>query len=169
MDFDVNYPEVGATRTGDLPPGYRHIELAADLDAPIGVAAEVVMTFDLQARTGLRPETPVPRAATGVEFTLHYLGLRLPCQVVWAEETPERVGFGYGTRPGHLERGEASFLLEPLGADHTRFTIRSFSVPGTFLTRLGGPVTRFLQTRANDRYLAVMREACGRANPPESR
>jgi uncharacterized protein (UPF0548 family) len=169
VDLSVNYPEIGATRTGVLPPGYRHLELTTELDAPLTAAAEVIMTFGLQARSGLRPEATVPRAVPGAEFTLRYLGLRLPCQVVWAEETPERVGFGYGTLHGHPERGEASFLLEPLSADRTRFTIRSFSVPGPLLTRLGGPVTRFLQTRANDRYVTVMRGACGRANPPDSR
>jgi uncharacterized protein (UPF0548 family) len=169
MDLGVNYPEVGATRTGDLPAGYRHLELSTDLDAPLAAAAEIVMTFGLQARCGLRPESDAPRATPGAEFGLQYLGLRLPCQVVWAEETPDLVGFGYGTRPGHLERGEASFLLEPLGPDRTRFTVRSFSVPGTLLTRIGAPVTRLLQTRANDRYLTVMRDACGGANPPESR
>jgi uncharacterized protein (UPF0548 family) len=167
VDLGLTYPEVGATRTGDLPAGYRHLELTAELDAPLAAAAEIVMTFGLQARCGLHPDAS--RATPGTAFTLRYLGIRLPCQVVWTEETPELVGFGYGTRPGHLERGEASFLLEPLGADRTKFTVRSFSVPGTLLTRLGAPVTRYLQTRANQRYLTVMRDACGGANPPESR
>jgi uncharacterized protein (UPF0548 family) len=117
------------------------------------------MTWGLQERCGLRPETESPRAAPGVAFTLRYLGLRLPCRVVWAEETPERVGFGYGTLPGHQERGEAAFLLDALDAERTRFTLRSFSVPGTALSRLGGPVVRLLQARATDHYVTVMREA----------
>lgn len=159
MDFAVNYPEIGATRTGPLPEGYRHLVRTADLETSFEEAAETVMTWGLQERCGLRPETEAPRAATGVEFTLHYLGLRLPCQVVWAEETPARTGFGYGTMPGHQERGEAAFLLEALGDGRTRFTVRSFSVPGTPLSRLGAPVTRLLQARATDRYVAVMRAA----------
>lgn len=162
MDLNVNYPEIGATREGPLPAGYRHLVRTTELDAPLDEAAAIVMTWGLQERSGLHPEAAAPRAAPGVEFTLRYAGLRLPCQVVWVEETPQRVGFGYGTLPGHLERGEASFLLEPLGAGRTRFTVRSFSVPGTFLLRLGGPVVRLLQTRANDRYLTVMRQACSR-------
>ena len=28
-----------------------------------------------------------------------------PCEVVWVERTADRVGFGYGTLPGHLFRG----------------------------------------------------------------
>lgn len=159
MDFKVNYPEVGATRAGPLPAGYRHLVRTADLDAPLAEAAEIVMTWDLQRRCGLRPEAAASRPAPGVEFTLRYAGLRLPCQVVWAEETPERVGFGYGTLPGHQERGEASFLLEAVDGT-SRFTLRSFSVPGTVLSRLGAPVTRILQARATDAYVTAMREAC---------
>lgn len=171
MAFKVNYPEVGATRTGPLPDGYRHLVRTVELDAPLQEAAELVMTWGLQERCGLRPKSEAERAAPGVEFTLHYLGLRLPpwrrllainlpCQVVWAEETPERVGFGYGTMTGHQERGEAAFLLEAADG-RTRFTVRSFSVPGTLLSKLGKPVVRILQARATDRYAAVMREACG--------
>lgn len=158
MDCKVDYPEVGATRTGPLPAGYRHLVRTADLDVPLDQAAELVMTWGLQERCGLRPRAEAPRAAPGVAFTLHYLGLRLPCQVVWAEETPERVGFGYGTLPGHQERGEAAFLLESVDG-RTRFTLRSFSVPGTLLSRLGTPLVRLLQSRATDRYVTVMREA----------
>jgi uncharacterized protein (UPF0548 family) len=159
MDFKVNYPEVGATRTGPLPEGYRHLVRIADLGIGLDAAAELVMTWGLQERCGLRPEADAPRAAPGVEFALRYFGLRLPCQVVWTEETPARVGFGYGTLPGHQERGEAAFLLEPLGPARTRFTLRSFSVPGTPLSRLGTPVVRLLQARATDRYVTAMREA----------
>lgn len=162
MEFNVNYPEIGATRTGPLPEGYRHLVRTAVLDASLAEAAEIVMTWDLAERCGLRPESAAPRAASGVVFTLHYLGMRLPCQVVWAEETPERVGFGYGTLPGHQERGEAAFLLESTGEGRTRFTIRSFSLPGTLLTRLGLPVVRLLQTHATDRYVTAMHAAFGR-------
>lgn len=161
MAFKVNYPEVGATRTGPLPDGYRHLVRTIELDAPLQEAAELVMTWGLQERCGLRPKSVAERAAPGVEFTLHYFGLRLPCQVVWAaEETPERVGFGYGTMAGHQERGEAAFLLDAADG-RTRFTVRSFSVPGTLLSNLGKPVVRLLQARATDRYVTVMREACG--------
>jgi uncharacterized protein (UPF0548 family) len=78
--------------------------------------------------------------------------------VVWAEETPEFVGFGYGSLPGHPERGEAAFLLEAIG-DRTRFTVRSFSVPGTFAGRLAAPVARRIQSKATDRWLTAMDEA----------
>lgn len=163
MAFNVNYPEVGATRTGPLPPGYRHLTRTADLDAPLAEAAEILMTWGLHERCGLHPEATAARAAAGVEVTLRFAGiLRIPCQVVWAEESPERVGFGYGSMPGHPERGEAAFLLEAANG-RTRFTMRSFSEPGTVAARVGAPAARFLQARATGRFAEAMREACVRA------
>jgi uncharacterized protein (UPF0548 family) len=163
MDFDVNYPEVGATRRADLPPGYRHLVRTADLDAPLASAAEILMTWGLHERCGLRPEASAPRAASGVRVALRFAGvLRIPCQVVWAEEDDAHAGFGYGSMPGHPERGEAAFLLEAAGAERSRFTVRSFSLPGTPAARVGGPLVRVLQARATDRFAAAMRDACER-------
>jgi uncharacterized protein (UPF0548 family) len=154
-----NYPEVGATRSGPLPAGYRHLERATVLDAPLARPAEILMTWGLHERCGLHPAATAPRAAVGVDVTLRFAGvLRIPCRVVWAEETPEFAGFGYGSLPGHPERGEAAFLLEALG-DRTRFTVRSFSVPGTFASRLAAPAARLLQAKATDRWLTAMAEA----------
>jgi uncharacterized protein (UPF0548 family) len=156
---DVNYPEVGATRTGDLPAGYRHLERTTVIDAPLARPAAILMTWGLHERCGLHPEATAPRAAAGVRVKLRFAGvLRIPCQVVWAEETDDFAGFGYGSLPGHPERGEAAFLLEALG-DRTRFTVRSFSVPGTLASRAAAPVARAVQARATDRWLTAMAEA----------
>lgn len=158
--MEPNYPEIGATRTGHLPTGYRHLERTADLDAPLPAAAEILMTWGLHERRGLRPQATAPRAAPGVDVTLRFARiLRIPCRVVWAEETPGFAGFGYGSLPGHPERGEAAFLLEAVGDDRTRFTVRSFSVPGTPASRLAAPAARLIQARATDRWLTAMTEA----------
>ena len=157
--MNPNYAEIGATRTGPLPAGYRHLERETILDAPLARPAEILMTWGLHERCGLRPAPTAPRAAVGVDVTLRFAGVvRIPCRVVWAEETPESVGFGYGSLPGHPERGEAAFLLEAIG-DRTRFTVRSFSVPGTFVSRLAAPVARRIQSKATDRWLTAMAEA----------
>ncbi|THV41883.1 DUF1990 family protein [Glycomyces buryatensis] len=157
--FKVNYPEPGATQGDSMPAGYRHLHRETELAAPLARAAEVLMTWGLHEQCGLRPEPSAPRVAAGVEVRLRFAGLRIPCQVVWVEETAERVGFGYGSLPGHPDQGEAAFLLEALGEETTRFTIRSFSKPGTWLSRLGAPVARHFQTRATDQFVTRMRDA----------
>nr|BFF27230.1 hypothetical protein GCM10025732_51950 [Glycomyces mayteni] len=111
--MELNYPEVGATRAGPMPPGYRHLERTAVLDAPLAEPAEILMTWGLHERCGLHPEATGPRAAVGVEVALRFAGvLKIPCRVVWAEESPAFTGFGHGSLPGHPERGEAAFVLE---------------------------------------------------------
>ncbi|CAM3172949.1 DUF1990 family protein [Stackebrandtia soli] len=161
----VNYPEIGATRHGPMPAGYRHLHRQAIVDAPLSYAAEVLLTWALHERCGLRPKATGPRATPGVEVILHFAWLRVPCQVVWAESTPERTGFAYGSLDGHPECGEASFVLEPLGPSRTRFTVRSFSKPGIWASRLAAPVARRLQSRATDRFTTELRDACARRSP----
>ncbi|GAB3224701.1 DUF1990 domain-containing protein [Glycomyces halotolerans] len=160
MDFDVDYPEVGATRGGPMPAGYRHLHRETELRAPLAEAAEILMSWGLHERCGLRPESASPRAVPGAEVVLHLAWLRIPCQVVWAHDGPERAGFAYGSMPGHPENGEAAFVLDRIDADRTRFTVRSFSRPGRWITRLGGPVSRAAQRRFTDRFTDRMRTAC---------
>lgn len=160
MRFDVNYPEVGASRDVPLPDGYRHLRREALLDAPLADAADLLFTWGLHERCGLHPRASAPRAAPGVKVTLRFARyVSIPCQVTWADQTATRAGFGYGSLPGHPERGEAAFLLEAVGEGRTRFILRSFSAPGTTLTRAAAPIARLLQARATDRFASVMREA----------
>lgn len=157
MQLKVNYPEVGATRGEAMPSGYRHLQRVGVVAAPLADAAEFLMTWGLHERCGLHPRSEAPRAAPGVEVDLQFARMRIPCQVVWVEETPERAGCAYGSLEGHPERGEAAFILEPLGPDRCRFTVKSFSRPGHWISRLGGPIARELQSRATDQFLQQMK------------
>ncbi|THV23591.1 DUF1990 domain-containing protein [Glycomyces paridis] len=160
MQFDVNYPEIGASRDIPMPDGYRHLRREAVIAAPLADAAELLMTWGLHQRCGLHPTPTAPRAAPGVKVTLRFARLlTIPCQVTWADQTPERAGFGYGSLPGHPERGEAAFLLETISEHRTRLILRSFSTPGTTLSRLAPPMTRLLQTRATNRFTTEMKAA----------
>lgn len=159
VNIKVNYPEVGATRHDSLPVGYRHLHREILLDAPLTSAAEVLMSWRLHERCGLHPESIEPRVVPGAEVVLRFAWMRIPCQVVWVEESPERTGFAYGSLDGHPERGEASFVLEPSGPERTRFAVRSFSKPGNWVSRIGRPVAPHLQSRATARFLTEMKTA----------
>ena len=64
-----------------------------------------------------------------------------------AEETP-RFGFVYGTLPGHVERGEESFLVEwNRSTDVVTYSLRAFSRPAHWLIWLGYPYARLQQAR----------------------
>ncbi|MFD1214450.1 DUF1990 family protein, partial [Arthrobacter sp. GCM10027362] len=94
-----------------------------------------------------------------------------PCEVVWAEEDrrsagSRRTGFGYGTLPGHPERGEESFVAV-LGPDgQVRFELFAFSRHANWFYTAGGPVAAACQQLVTRRYLSAARKlASGRMEP----
>jgi uncharacterized protein (UPF0548 family) len=140
-----SYAEVGATRDGELPPGYQHLRYRTRIGdaAVLGAAAEAVLTFAPQRAVGVLVDAAGPRAAEGLVVTSRLgvgpLRIAAPCRVVWAEDTPTRAGFGYGTLPGHPVRGEESFVVD-LRDGAVWFTMLSFSRPDRWFTRAGGPL-----------------------------
>jgi len=66
-----------------------------------------------------------------------------------------RTGFMYRTLVGHPELGDETFSVEKdMAAGTVVAALRSWSRPGTGLTRLAAPFTRYAQIRANRAALA---------------
>jgi hypothetical protein len=59
-----------------------------------------------------------------------------------------RAGFTFRTVVGHPELGEETFWVEKDREGQVRAGLRSWSRPGTWLTRLAKPYTRWVQVRA---------------------
>jgi uncharacterized protein (UPF0548 family) len=116
------------------------------------------MSYGPQRGLGLRPQATAPRAAAGVEVLSRLAVLGVPCRIVWAVETANRTGFGYGTLEGHIESGEEGFLVERRG-DDVYAVVRAYTRSGGWLTRLGGPVTWRLQRVAAMGYLRALQRA----------
>jgi uncharacterized protein (UPF0548 family) len=165
-DAPFTYPEVGATRDGDLPAGYDHVERAhvvgsgrADFDR----AAAAVFRWTAQRGAGLRIHASGPASTPGTVVLmtagLTRLGLDIPCRVVWVVDEPDRRGFGYGTLPGHPASGEESFVVSLRPDGEVVYELRAFSRLATRLSRLGAPVSKHVQTLALDRYVTAIRKA----------
>jgi len=112
--------------------------------------------------------SPAGRSSPGLTFALV---VPLPIgyatcvgRVIYLTEAPEDFGFAYGTLPAHPEQGEEAFHVTRNGS-RLMFTVTAFSRPRHPAARLGGPVTRALQVRANRSYLRAMRRAAA-AEPP---
>lgn len=148
------YDEVGATR-GDLPSGYRHVRVSRAVDVPFVAAAEQLLTWQVPQRAGITVKASSPRVEAGAVTEMRWLGIRIPCRVVYVVAEADRVGFAYGTLPGHPESGEEAFMIERAGSG-TTFTITAFSRPATVLARLGAPVARRVQDRMTQRYLTSL-------------
>ena len=76
-------------------------------------------------------------------------------RIVYLTDGPEEFGFAYGTLPAHPEEGEAAFRVIRRG-ERLVFTVTAFSRPRHTAARLGGPLSRALQLRANRSYLRAM-------------
>ncbi|WP_049581015.1 DUF1990 family protein, partial [Streptomyces sp. SBT349] len=130
------YRDVGATRRPeDLPPpGYRLMRLRKRVgrgDADLAAAGDAVVRWRMHRAAGLRVEAEEAEAAPGVAvrvgFGLGPLRLWAPCRVVWTVREDGRVGFGYGTLPGHPVRGEEAFLVERAADGTVWLTVTAFS------------------------------------------
>ncbi len=158
---DFTYSEVGATR-GELPTGYRSVSRVRRLGSGaewFTTAADRLLTWGMHRRAGVRVDAGPrvePDAVAVLRLRLGPLRISAPVRVVYLIEEPTVRGFAYGTLPGHPESGEEQFLVR-LGADGmVTGEIRAFSRPGSWLTRLGGPVARAVQDVVTERYLTAL-------------
>lgn len=160
------YDEVGASAApypSGFPPGYRltqHTEVIGRGRAAFEAASERLLGWRMHLDSGLRVAASTPTVEAGslvvCRLGVGPVSLRIPCRVVYLIDEPDRRGFGYGTLPGHPETGEERFEVEILD-DEVSFTVSTFSNTATRLSRLGGPVSWWVQERALRRYAAALR------------
>ncbi|RKE23384.1 DUF1990 family protein [Streptomyces sp. TLI_171] len=164
-----SYPEVGATRSAALPPGYAWLRRRTHLGHGPEVLARAgayVLSWGTQLGSGFALHPPAAPVETGgtVLLRLTLPGLRvprviIPCRVVWTVEEPDRIGFAYGTLPGHPECGEESFVVSTDADGEVWFEVTAFSRLAAWYARLGRPVALLLQHLAVERYLRVVARA----------
>ncbi|SKB07532.1 DUF1990 family protein [Aeromicrobium choanae] len=153
------YAPVGATP--EPQAGFRNFTRQRTLTRrDFAGAAEDLMSWRVYERSGLHVRASDARAQpwSVVEMTLGVgtVGVKIPCRVVHVIEEPDRVGFAYGSLPGHPESGEESFVVERRPDGSLSFTITAFSRPATRLARLGGPLTTAVQAGMTRRYLRAL-------------
>lgn len=145
----LTYSEVGATQAGPLPAGYRALRvrhlLARDVSREESArVGDALLRWEVHAAVHVRLDVDADEAAPGVRATTRLgvgpLRLGEPCEVIWVERDPARTGFGYGTLPGHLFRGEEAFTVERDDAGDLWFVVTAFSVPVPWWVRMLGPL-----------------------------
>jgi uncharacterized protein (UPF0548 family) len=165
---EPTYPEQGATREAALPAGYHWLRRRIHLGHGPEVlerAGAHVLSWGAQLDSGLAVYPAVPATpGTTVLLRLNLPGLRrprlvIPCRVVWSITEPDRIGFAYGTLPGHPERGEESFTVSMDADGEVWFEVAAFSQLAAWYARLGRPAAEILQHLAIDRYLTAVASA----------
>ena len=159
-DKPLTYPEVGATGTSTLPSGYRHDRYRVVIGrsgSAFERGREGIRTWQAHRHVGATLVPVEPAITLGTDLIVvvpvgPVWGV-VPCRVVDVTDTDE----AYGTLPGHPERGEEAFRVrrEPEGV--VIFEVVVFSKPADPLARLGGPLSRLIQTRTTKGYLEGIR------------
>jgi uncharacterized protein (UPF0548 family) len=167
---DLNYPGIGSTEHGPPPEGYLFFvsrEYLGDGPAVYRRVAHGILTWELQRRSGLRVRTEsdvVVAAARVVSgFGVGPFRINAPCEVVWVRhplpgDGPQSAGFGYGTLPGHPERGEEAFEVEIVADGRVFLKITAFSQHATWFYRAGGLLARAAQRHVTSRYVEGARQ-----------
>ncbi|GAA1558512.1 DUF1990 domain-containing protein [Kribbella sancticallisti] len=158
-----SYDVVGSTRFSETPTGYHRLEQRTKIgtgDETFRRAGKAVMTWQMHKKAGVAVKATDSPAVIGTNslgrLGVGPVGLPVPCRVVWVVDEPDRIGFGYGTLHGHPASGEESFVVTR-EADGVYFTLLSYSRPGTWYTRLGGPVGRAGQSFFGQRYASALK------------
>jgi uncharacterized protein (UPF0548 family) len=160
-ELPLTYPEVGATAAGQLPPGYDHQAVSAQIGTGrerFDQAGDAVLHWGMQRGAGLKVRASSETAVVSAVLVVRLMGfLQAPCRVVYVIDEPDVRGFAYGTLPGHPESGEERFGVryDPK-TDAVFAEVTAFSVPGTWWVKAGGPFVRMAQRAMAQRYLRAV-------------
>lgn len=166
----LTYPEVGATRLGPLPHGYHHLHHRAPVGrgrADFEAAGAAVTGWRVHRASGARVNASAAQADTGVGVEVSAgigpFRVTAPCEIVWTTHEKDRTGFAYGTRAGHPECGEESFVVQLADDGTVWFTVTAFSRPASWYTRLAGPLVPVAQRWYARRLAAALRRVVSAA------
>ena len=160
-ELPLTYSEVGATAAGDLPAGYSHLAVSAQIGTGqerFEQAANAVMHWGMQRGAGLRVQASSETAEVSAVVLVRMMGfLQAPCRVVYVIDEPDVRGFAYGTLPGHPECGEERFSVRRDPNTSAVFAeVTAFSRPASWWSKAGGPFVSVAQRIIAKRYLRAV-------------
>jgi uncharacterized protein (UPF0548 family) len=126
---------------------------------PHRAAAAAILRYDIFPPSVLRPVIRRAPLQVGDTVGAHYIGFRV-VRVFFASRVVDvfdgerdgwwRTGFTYRTLAHHPELGEETFSVETeLASGRVRVALRSWSRPGTWLTKALAPLLRRVQVGAS--------------------
>jgi len=153
------------------PPGYTLDTYSAELGQGERVferAREAIARFEHYPASFSRVVSLAGELREGLVFgtvATHFGFASIhPCRVhfVVDDPAPRRFGFGLTTLPGHIARGEESFLVsQGRPEERVRLEVRAISRPADALAWLGRPILRAFQARFRRELVRGLRARCG--------
>jgi uncharacterized protein (UPF0548 family) len=160
VTYDAIGMSLGRADPGTLPTYERHLEVGRG-DEGFARACEQLRRWRQHRAIAASVHPGLPPLEEGatllVLLPLVVATLVVPCRIVAVVDEPGRFGFAYGTLPGHVERGEESFVVERRPDGSVRFTVRVVAEPATPVLRAIGPLVSLGQRVAVARYLRGLR------------
>jgi uncharacterized protein (UPF0548 family) len=160
---DFTYGEIGCTRRDGMPGGYGSLRRSLGIGTGterFEQAVRVLLGWDMHRRAGVRVRASSEDVHQGAVAVLRLgvgrLAVDAPVRVAYVVDEPSRQGFAYGTLPGHPESGEEAFIVDLHDEGAVTFTITAFSRPATLPARVGGPISRAVQSWVTNRYLRAV-------------
>jgi len=151
-----------ALPASEPPPGFRHDTFSRAIGsgpADFERARRGLHQWAAHRRSGVEifPTDAGLAPGSTVAILTRQLGLWVlaSCRIETVINESTRFGFVYATLPDHPEQGYESFVVSDTDGE-VMFEIEAVSRPGIPLVRFGAPVTRILQSRASDAYLAAL-------------
>jgi uncharacterized protein (UPF0548 family) len=148
-----------------LPPGYRHLRVQRTIGvgrAVLARAGRALLDWQVQRSSGARV-LAAGGVTEGAEALLRFgpgrLSVPAPVRVVYVVDEPRRIGFAYGTLPGHPVSGEEAFVVELRADDSVVLTVTAFSRPAWWPVRMAGPLAGVGQRLMAERYLRSLDRA----------
>ncbi len=166
----LSYEAEGATRERDWPARFNHDRNRVKLGSGPQVFERAVQALQAwrmfpSGWTEIVPENAPQEKGACVALLIRAFGVWWlnAARVVYAvDETgpgvKRRLGFAYGTLPGHVEAGEERFSVAWLEDDSVYYELHAFSRPRLWLVRLAKPVARALQRRFVRQSVAAMQQ-----------
>lgn len=159
IDSLRNAPVTSSSVRGEVPPGFvldEHRVVLGTGARAFEAARQSVLNwamFPEQMAPLFPTRAPIkPGTIVCVLFQSRPLWTVNPCRILQVidDQTNDRVRFGftYGALPGHVARGQETFLVErDRATDTVSYSIRVFSRPAHWLVWLGYPWARYQQYR----------------------
>lgn len=143
--------------TGDYRTSYHEHSSELTVEADWDAAREAIRQWAGHRSVGGVLAPPVPPLTEGstMAFGVRVFGIWATgtCRVVEVIDSGTEFGFSYGTLPHHPEEGEELFAVRDNGDGTVTFRVAAFSKPAGLVTRLIGPLGRFIQRSMTRRYL----------------
>lgn len=143
---------------------FRRSEVSAIIgkgDALWARASTEILRWGVKTASGFGVDSTAPVApGDRVEVTARVGGLKIiePVEVLVVVDEPSRVGFSYGTLPGHPVNGEEAFIIDRRG-DDIHLTVRSLTRAASQQPwRALFPLLLIAQLIVRRRYLRALRQ-----------